>query len=149
MPVAGDKIPAIQRFLPKVEKASSGCWLWLGCKDKDGYGFIRIDGKNIKTHRFAYQHFVGEIGLLQVLHRCDAPSCVNPAHLFIGTNSDNQIDAARKGRQGSQRLTSDNVRDIRQSYGMGVTQASLGKLYGLSAGYVSHIITRRKWAHVD
>jgi len=78
----------------------NGCWDWKGSKDKHGYGRIRIH-KNITTgvHRMTYEHKYGEIPYnLEVLHKCDNPGCVNPNHLWIGTQKDNMQDASRKGR---------------------------------------------------
>lgn len=90
-----------KRFFDRVEKQANGCWLWTGNKNNYGYGFIWINGKDITTHRFAYQHFIGPIpkGLL-VRHRCDTPSCVNPEHLQCGTNLDNSADRVARGRVG-------------------------------------------------
>jgi hypothetical protein len=76
-----------------------GCWEWSGAKNKRGYGRLTVHGSWWAAHRYAYSAFVGPIppGLL-VLHRCDNPSCVNTAHLFLGTQKDNMRDMAEKGR---------------------------------------------------
>lgn len=81
----------------------SGCWLWLGWIDKDGYAGTRRYGEQ-RVHRVAYKTFVGEVpaGLL-VCHKCDTRSCVNPAHLFLGTHKDNTHDMIRKNRSRWQR----------------------------------------------
>src|SRR5689334_21742499 len=74
-----------------------GCWLWAGSLRADGYGTIRIKGKVWRAHRLVYSNLVGEIAPgLDVLHRCDVRHCVNPAHLFLGTDKDNHQDKARK-----------------------------------------------------
>lgn len=78
---------------------NSGCWLWEKAVLPDGYGQCRVAGHPTRTHRLAYMAFVGEIPVgLSVLHKCDTPACVNPSHLFVGTQRDNMIDAGRKGR---------------------------------------------------
>lgn len=94
---------AIERFMSKVNKTES-CWLWtasLRAKDdpKQAYGSFNNGKKIDKAHRFSYQQFVGPIpdGMM-VLHRCDVPMCVNPGHLFLGTNTDNMRDMRDKGR---------------------------------------------------
>ena len=77
------------------------CWVWTACKTNRGYG--RISNKDAKhwelSHRVSYRLYVGEItNSLHVLHTCDNPSCVNPAHLFLGTHTDNMRDRGQKGR---------------------------------------------------
>lgn len=75
-----------------------GCWLWTGGLNKHGYASLMVNGKSIYAHRFSYSHHFGEIGEFHVCHKCDTPSCVNPNHLFLGTNKDNSGDRDRKGR---------------------------------------------------
>lgn len=78
---------------------NTGCWNWLLGKDDSGYGLLRINNKNVRAHRLFWEEMVGPIppGLC-VLHKCDNPPCVNPAHLFLGTKGDNNTDRHRKGR---------------------------------------------------
>lgn len=88
------------RYIPVPE---SGCWLWDGPTTNLGYGSVKflVHGRRVYVlaHREFYRRFNGEIpeGLL-VCHKCDTPTCVNPSHLFLGTNKDNVQDAKRKGR---------------------------------------------------
>lgn len=92
----------MERCIPVTE---SGCWLWVGSVDGDGYGFISpyINGERIRlrAHRASYEVFVGEIpdGMF-VCHKCDVPGCVNPDHLFAGSALDNTRDMIQKGRDG-------------------------------------------------
>lgn len=91
----------IDRFLSGISRpfGESGCWIWTRSKNARGYGYFYANNLAWKAHRFTYACFVGEIppGLL-VCHRCDTPSCVNPAHLFLGTHADNVRDMVQKNR---------------------------------------------------
>src|ERR1700730_2840026 len=88
-----------KRFTEKI-KFNDSCWLWTAAKDKDGYGFFSVNGKQTKAHRFSFAHYNGEIptGMI-VCHKCDTPSCVNPDHLFLGTHKINLDDMRSKGRE--------------------------------------------------
>lgn len=95
-----------ERFWPKVDKngpvvrAELGpCWVWTGCQDDRGRGQISAPGGKVRVHRLAWTLCNGEIpGGSSVLHRCDNPRCVNPEHLFLGTQADNIHDMWSKGR---------------------------------------------------
>lgn len=84
----------------------SGCWLWLAATSPTGYGLTGLRAGPALAHRAAYEAYVGPIPAGRVVcHRCDTPSCVNPAHLFSGTQMDNIRDCASKGRMAGQQLT--------------------------------------------
>ena len=90
----------IERFWSKVDRAEPDqCWLWQGAPDKrTGRGSFSILGFSMSAPRAAYLIAKGAVGNLFACHSCDNPRCVNPAHLWLGTNSENIRDAVNKGR---------------------------------------------------
>ena len=93
----------IESLLNRVSKASNGCWIWTGSLTAGSYGQTRYNGKLWRAHRLFYTLFKSEIpNKLMVCHHCDNPQCVNPDHLFLGTNQDNLSDMVRKGRARNQ-----------------------------------------------
>ncbi len=82
-----------------MPEPNTGCWLWLGTTVPGGYGRIRVDGVFVAAHRASYASAFGLFDpASKVCHRCDTPACVNPDHLFLGTQKDNVRDMMNKGR---------------------------------------------------
>lgn len=138
-----------------------GCWLWRGSKLPTGYGlFYPAWRAQIYAHRFAWEleHDQPVPEGLQVMHSCDNPSCVNPAHLSAGTADDNMQDCVAKGRhagaapQGEDHyhhtLTEQNVRDIRAQHAAGVPPRVLAPKYGVSRKHIGLVVRRKAWKHV-
>lgn len=135
----------------------TGCWLWRARKAITTYGFKRHNGKNISATRLVYRLVHGDQSLpdnLFVLHRCDNPPCVNPDHLFVGTQLDNIRDCISKGRNvcgaktWNSKLTNEQVREMRQLHSRGFSGRSLSRRYGINDSAVSAIVHGRKWKHV-
>lgn len=91
---------AEERFWSKVDvRGPDECWLWMRGCGSGGYGQVWREGRNWQAHRVAYEFTRGPIpDGLWVLHRCDVPNCVNPAHLYVGTHKDNVRDRVERGR---------------------------------------------------
>jgi len=152
-----------KRFWAYTEKGEDAeCWKWLAYKDRKGYGVLRDtqSGKIVKAHRVSWQLHYGPIPKGKcICHRCDNSSCVNPAHLFVGTSQENNADRDTKGRQrtGNQKgehnprhkLSREDVKAIRRRYETSrITQADLGKIYGVSPALISMVVNYRRWEHV-
>jgi len=149
--------PLEDRFLEKVEpELNTGCLLWGGVTNHKGYGLITIrKGYARSTHRVAWEMENGPIpGGLFVCHKCDTPACVNPNHLFLGTNRDNIVDMYRKGRApvGADRrkptntkLSEREVQEIRRIYSSGVGYRPIARQYGVAHSLISRIVKGKAW----
>ncbi len=151
--------PLAERFWEKVSKGGpEECWNWMGTSYEKGYGQInrgrRGDGL-VLTHRLSWEIANGEVpsGLF-VCHRCDNPCCVNPAHLFLGTNADNVADMIAKGRQakgersGHARLSTTDVREIRRLLALGFTQVKICEVFDVCSQTINNIARGLVWKHV-
>jgi HNH endonuclease len=150
----------LARFIEFVSpEPNSGCWLWLGSRTKSGYGarfsFGRKAEGGEEPHRLAWRLYVGDIPPgRHVLHRCDVPPCVNPAHLYLGDHAQNMRDKLVRGRQsrgslhGAARITESEVVQIRQRVRAGEMQKTLAAELGISRGSVNRIIKGHSWKHV-
>jgi len=133
----------------------NGCFLVDSHKPvPKGYVLIRRKNVQIGVHRHIWQKCFGEIpeGMC-VCHTCDNPPCINPEHLFLGTNQDNIDDKLRKGRQarvcgerhGNAKVTEEAVRFIRKS---DLPRKTLARMHGVSERSIYNILSRKDWAHV-
>ena len=142
-----------ERFWSKVDKGGPDeCWLWQAATDGWGYGQIKVARKTRGAHRISYEITKGPIpdGMC-VCHHCDNASCMNPNHLFLGTQQDNMSDKVQKGRaatgehNGRAKLTDYEVRQIRAS---DKTQRVLGLDFGVDQALIGRIKRRQIWTHI-
>ena len=148
-----------KRFLAKIrEKSQTGCWLWIGACIPNGYGFVTIDHKNYPAHHVSWMLYRGPLPkdpYIFVLHICDVRNCVNPDHLFLGTQLENLVDASQKGRisrthqvsgenASNAKLTMVDVLEIRKAEGL-VSQQNLAADYGVSESTIWRVLHRRTY----
>jgi hypothetical protein len=126
-----------ERFWAKVAKGDpDACWEWTGRRHKQGYGIFWIGTKPLLGHRVAFALANGPVPAGQcVCHRCDNPPCVNPAHLFLGTQQENMRDMSRKRR--GHALTADQVAEVRALREGGLTVREVAARFGVSAATVT------------
>ncbi|MFQ5915553.1 MAG: HNH endonuclease [Nitrospinota bacterium] len=144
-------------FWANVSKKTS-CWEWLRRRDKYGYGKTQgVLRRDDFAHRVAWELTYGPIlpGTC-VLHTCDNPSCVNPVHLFLGTQLDNVLDRVKKGRSANgerhsqAKLTASKVIEIRKLHNEQLlSYATLSMKYGVSEHAIKKIVLRQRWKHLS
>lgn len=139
-------------FWEKVNKTKN-CWEWIGAKTDFGYGMIKRKGRKVVMHRFSWELHKGKIpkGLF-VLHKCDNPPCVNPDHLFLGTQKDNMQDMFKKGRANHKsgekaphsKLKDVQINKIRELWKTGkYVQREIAKVFSIDQSLVSMIVNNK------
>ena len=137
--------------------SDNGCWIWQGPRQNLGYGRVYFNGKQVYAHRYAAY----DSGLLPsmdsplvVCHSCDNPSCVNPEHLFVGTQRQNMIDKIQKGR--SNQATGERVANAKITAADAIAiynhpetnWSELARSYQVTPQTVYNIRKGRTWFHV-
>jgi hypothetical protein len=154
------------RFWSKYRVDKSGCWIWTASTCCNGnYGAIRLPNKvQVGAHVFSYMMHIGNIpDGLQVCHKCDNGLCVNPDHLFLGTQQDNVDDMIAKGRQArgerlnhrcqigdrnhASKLSESAVRKIKKLL-LTCSQAEVSRLTGVSRANIWNIAHGKSWVHI-
>ena len=155
------KVLTQDNLIDRVTVDDNGCWIWQGAIKNTGgkslpYGWITFRKKQMNAHRAAWIVNFGEIpsGML-VCHKCDVPLCVNPQHLFLGTQADNIRDMWMKGRHPgpahgivgsrSAKLKLDDVYKIRELLSTGKTQRDIAFEFGVTQSTISLINSGKNW----
>jgi hypothetical protein len=141
------------RIFNRCRMSDKGCWLWSGPFGSGGYGSFSVRDVDQRAHRASYTIFKGPIPKgLHVLHRCDTPACVNPAHLRVGTHRENMTERDTRGRRdvrgekiGTAKLTIDQVIEIKKS-SLGLK--ALAEMYDVKYQTIWRIRAGQAWAHV-
>jgi len=132
-----------------------GCWIWMGATSFGGYGSMTSHNKRKNTHRVMYELVNGPIPEGKVImHTCDNPACINPAHLRTGTLSENMEDCVRKNRLNNpkgethfrSKFTSKDIIKIRNSE---YTNRKLAAAYGVTHSTIAAIKNNKTWRHVS
>lgn len=159
---SADPAHLAKRLANGINSAPDGqCWEWTRVCNQYGYGQLRISGRMVYAHRLAYELGVCPIpDGMHVLHQCDNPRCINPAHLSIGTRSQNMKECSQRGRSripnpaklgeqnGSAKLRDVDVRSIRRLLSGGWTQLAIAERFGVSQQTIANIKRGKVWGHV-
>lgn len=148
-----------ERFWDKVDRRGPDeCWPWTGCLTSTGYGALRPAGKRtgavVKAHRYSAELAGMDIEGMHVLHSCDNPACVNPAHLRPGTDADNMADAVKRNRlprgeaRPTARITEIQAYAIRELVRSGHPAYRIAEAIGCSPGLIYHIKKGNTWRHL-
>lgn len=141
--------PYQERFWEKVcESGSEGCWLWTATTDRKGYGqFTPTHNHKVLAHRFAWFLVFGAYPIGLLCHRCDIPLCVNPSHMFVGTQSDNLRDMVAKDRHhNNHKLSVEEASEIFSLRGK-ATQSTIAKKFGVAQSMISRIHLGKAWSN--
>ncbi|MDX9896524.1 MAG: HNH endonuclease [Desulfofustis sp.] len=147
-------VELIERFSEKWQlNDQTGCWDWTASLNANGYGQIKQPGKRVNfiAHRLSYLIHYGAIpDGMSVCHTCDNPKCVKPSHLFLGSQQENLLDMARKGRSTmhNAKIDEEKAFAIHKMAAEGMSQAKIGKAFGIGQQTVWKILRGLRWRSV-
>lgn len=147
-----DERLTVDKWVVSPGPLETDCWIWQRTLNSDGYATIKYHQRTYKVYRVTWERLHGTHipPGKSALHRCDTPACINPYHIFIGTQVDNINDMVSKGRQNSPKgLTDDQVRQIRAMVRGGMRQSEVVRAMGVASSTVSLIINRKLYKNVE
>lgn len=168
----------VDYFCKKVDifQSPDVCWEWKGEKTKAGYGRCRLIRKDSKSHdelahRLSYRIHMGEDipAKMCICHKCDNPACVNPTHLFLGTDKDNSDDKVKKNRQAQgenfreiikkviprgekhylAKFSANDIKDICELRMLGLNFEEIAYIFNVSFTTVFNIVKKKTWTHIE
>ena len=142
-----DKRKSLQeRFDAKVDRSTDACWHWMGSHTKTGHGTMRVSGLMCLAHRVAYELYIGPIPKwYQVNHTCHVSRCVNPEHLYLGTQQDNMSDALASNRlSGIKGDAPVSMTQIQPLLEQGLSYTAIGCELGVTGQYIGRLVNGRQ-----
>lgn len=151
-----DASKQLERFHSSYKiDSETGCWNWQLHLSPDGYGRCYFNGSNVRAHRLSYELHNGPFPRhLYICHSCDNPRCVNPLHLFAGTQSENMLDKKNKNRakginkrtsNGNSKLSERDIETVFELLGAGLSQSKVASLVNSTQSHISRIKNRQRW----
>lgn len=148
--------PFSQRLENMIERIpQTGCWIWMGCTSKKGYGTTSYNGKMTLAHRASYMDFIGPIqDGMYVCHHCDVKSCINPYHLYEGTHLQNTLDALSRGqitlgeRNSQAKLKAENIPEIFAAGKGPADRQRMAEKFNVTVHAIRDVQRGKNWKHI-
>jgi len=137
----------IERLESKIDR-SGNCHEWTERTNKFGHARITFKGKKILAHRAMWVVENGEIGEQQINHSCGNAKCMNTEHMYIGSQEENAQDMAKHGNQHKQKMSVEDVKEVRKRVNDGETQISVAEDFPVGQYQISRIVNGKRWSHI-